>query len=423
MPVEPEVEDQQEDIEVTLPTAASIPLREGEERFAGSLGMQDQFIKESIVAELRKQMKQMGDTSDGQRVKLSASPSARRRQLDVKKKVDELKKLTFKRADRWEGPCCPFTVVNLNPCPLTLAGELQRWTIPAAGKGNIAWVARRGRKFIGSYMTIETPHIYGSHTGTVNDKQTGTDMPSVAYNYLPPAGLAHQFYDHFVEGATDAQGMGGLLIFEGDIHTLDPKRLDRNEGKIYIPKKEITLEGYGDVVYVVEEVRLVDFLDRMLLMQANYASAQINEGHGYANSNADEQRNQLSNYHRIWHNFALEHAYIEQALPWATERLKDSPKIQAVYCPDCRTKQADPTQYFCRECNAPFDAFKAFMDGKQVSPDRLAVYDEESEEWKAIVKETLRRKAKIAMLELPAAPGKKERKRDANGHFLPDDQQ
>ena len=411
MPEMPEVEDE---LEVALPALANVPTREGEDRFQAGLNLEDARRRESIIEELRRQLKTLEGTSANEvRTKYASSPSARRRQISARKKMEELRKLTFRRGDRWEGPCAPASVINLNPVPLRLQGELQSWTVPERGKGEKIEIKFRGRMFTGCYLTIRTAHLFPSHTGTHNDRQSGVDMPAVEYNYIPPLGLAHQFYDHFVEGAADAQYMGGVLIFEGDIHTLDAKRLERSEGYVWMPKKEITLDGFGDVVYVPERLRFVDMMAASVEMQHRYTDAQITEGHNYATSQSEIIRNQLSNYHRTWHNYAIEMGYLEKPLPWATERLTDRPHAQAVYCPDCHERQTSPEQYFCQNCNSPFDALKAFLAGKQVSPDRLAMY--EGEEWDVIVKETQRRRAKIALLELPGEPAPAKGKSGKNG--------
>lgn len=389
----PESPEMMEEVGVELP---DLPSREGESQAA--LRLEDRRRKDSEIEELRAALKRLEGTSVNEmRTKYASSPSARRRQISARKKIDELNKLTFKRGDRWEGPCAPATIINFNPVPLTLTGgDLARWTVPEAGKGNPINIRFRGRLFVGSYMTIKDPHLYGSHTGTQNDKQSGVDMPSVEYKYIPPWGLVHQFYSHYVRGSADAQNMGGIVIFEGDIHTLDEKRLQKNDGMIWVPKKEITLDGFGDVVYVVEEHRFIDAVEEAVTLQQRYADAKINEGHSYATSQSEIIRNQLNGDHRTWHNYALKMGYLEKALPWATERLADKPTVQAVFCPDCHERQAAPEQFFCSNCNAPFDALKAYLAGKSVSPDRLAIY--EGEDWDAILAETKRRQAKIAML-------------------------
>ena len=81
----------------------------------------------------------------------------------------------------------------------------------------------------------------------------------------------------------------------------------------------------------------------------------------------------------------------------------DKPSVQAIYCPDCHEKQSHVDQWFCPNCNSPFDALKAFLAGKPVSADRLAVY--EGEEWDQIAKEHARRQAKIAILETKPKKG------------------
>lgn len=396
MPEMPIVEN---DLEISIP---AVPLREGEEKFAAGLELEDSRRKDSIIEELRLMVKNLAGTTQGAIMQRAMGANEKKRQRDARKKIEELRKLTHQRDGRWYGPCAPATVLNLNPVPLTLMGELQRWSIPAAGKGLSIDLKFRGRTFRASYLTISTPHLYGAHTGTQNDKQSALEMPVIEFNYIPPIGLVHQFYEHFVEGANDAQGMGGVIIFEGDIHTLtNMAKLEKSDQRIWVPKKE-SLEGYGDVVYIAESLMFEECMEASLMIQRKYAADQINEGHSYSISRADEQRNMLSNYHRTWHNFALDHSYIAKALPWATETLKSTPSTPLVHCPSCHMDQDSPEQYFCKNCNAAFDPLKAFLAGKNVPPADLAQY--EGDEWDAIVKEMQRRKAKMAILELPAKP-------------------
>lgn len=398
----PEVED---DLEFQLP-APNVPTREGEERFQTGLNLEDQRRKDSmkaeIMAELRAQLKQLeGTTAEGLHLKPSASRAARQRQRQMRAKLEELTKLTFRRGDRWEGPCAPVTLINLNPIELHLHGEMQRWSVPSAGKGkHVINMSFRGRKFVGSYITFRTPHLWMVPTGTQTETAGGVGTPTTEVRYMPPAGVAHQFYSHYVEGASDAQYMGGILVFDGDIHTLEKARLDRRNRRVWVPKPEL-LEGMQETIYTLEEVALEDLMEKSLGTQQGYAGGRIAEGHSYATAQSDIQRNQLNGDHVIWHNFALECGYIEEPYDWATKKLVASPSKQAVFCPDCHNKQSDPDQYFCSNCNAPFDPFKAFMAGKVVSPDLLAMYDEDSEEWQAIIKESKRRKRRIAMLDEP----------------------
>lgn len=388
------------DVELAEFAVPPVPLREGEERFSAGLNLEDGRRKDSRRADLEQQLRELGGTSAGEiRSQFARSPSARKRQQLVINKTRELKNLTVKYGDSWEGPCAPATIINLNPVSLNLYGQLQRWMIPAQDKGAPIKLTFRGRAFTGSYVTIFTPEVWLACTG-VSPDPTG-DTAQMEAKYIPPLGLAHQFYSHYCEGASDAQHMGGILIFEGDIHGLNKPQLERTHRMVKMPKANFSPDSPGEVLYSTELIALDQYLARELSQQRGYAEAVIAQGHNYANSQADDVRNQLSNRHVTWHNYALECGYIDKPYPWASSRLQDSPLVHAVYCPDCHTKQSDPGQYFCANCNAPFDACKAFLDGKVVSPDRLAVYGEASEEFKAIRAEIRRRKNILTLLEEP----------------------
>jgi len=394
-------------IEIELPPDA--PAREGEDQL--TVNLEDRMRKESVVSALRAELKRLEGTAAGEMaMKYAGAKSARRRQQIMREKREELKKGTFRRDDRWEGPCTPATVLNFNPLGLHLYGELQRWSVPAAGAGKTVAVTHLGRRFVASYMTLTEPHVWPVTIGTQNDNLAGFDAAVIEARYIPPIGLAHQFYSHYVSGAADAQFMGGVVIFEGDIHTLDVKRLERNGGQVWVPKAETTLDGSGRVVYTVERESFQVNLEAALQQQRDYAEKVIAEGHAYATSNSDIIRNQQSNYHVLWHNWALAMKYKTEPEPWASKRLHDSPSIEAVFCPDCHERQSNPEQYFCKNCNSPFDACKAFLAGKTVSADRLASYDADSKEFALILAETKRRRANIALLELPDDEPKKKKK-------------
>jgi len=392
MPESPDVQDQE--VSVSFP---EVPLREGEDRFRAGMNLEDARRRESVVADLQRQIRELAGTSAGEvQSRFARSPSARKRQQLVLHKTQELKNLTTRHGDTWDGPCAPATVINLNPVKLTLYGQLQRLSIPPAGKGALVKLAFRGRTFTGSYVTITAPEVWLACMGVTPDPMG--DTPTMEAKYIPPLGLAHQFYSHYCEGAPDAQHMGGILAFEGDLHILNRPRPDGSKRSVRMPKATFSNDGTGEVMYSAEPLLLEEYLRRELAQQQAYAEAIIAEGHRYANSQSDDVRNQLSNIHILWHNFALDCGYIQKPYPWASSKLQDSPLIQAVFCPDCRAKQEDPEQYFCRNCNAPFDAYKAFMAGRQVSPDRLAVYDEKSKEWADIVAEMTQRRNRMVLL-------------------------
>ena len=87
------------------------------------------------------------------------------------------------------------------------------------GKGLPIELKYRGRTFTGSYMTISTPKVWLKTIGSTGDP-TG-DRPTFSASHIPPIGIAHQFYLSYCSGTASGQRMGGIVIFQGDIHTLD----------------------------------------------------------------------------------------------------------------------------------------------------------------------------------------------------------
>ncbi len=354
-------------IEDHVPHVPSFPLREGEQKHEAALVLDQNLRRDSEletlkaqVAALTGQQKPMYNMKEG--------PGAIKRRQLLQDKVSELKNLTRKVGTRWEGPCTPFTVVNFNPVKLTLTGELADQFVPAAGQSlKKVTFPYNGRSFVGSYVTLWNPKVWPVPIGIENIN--GEDVPTFRADYLTPMGISHQFYEHYVEGAVSALSMGGVFIFEGDVHTLSQRRTDRTGGNVWTPVVDSELSRPAHPRYKVEERQLTDLLRDALLHQRRYAEAIIAQGHSfYHSANAEEQK-QLTDYHVMWHNWAMQMGYKADAEEWASERLTDSPSTQAVLCPSCSTRQAKPDQHFCASCNAPFDAFKSFMAGMPVGAD------------------------------------------------------
>lgn len=410
-------------VDVVAPPISTVPLRPGEEKDAAMLNLAQQLVKEGQIQALRQQLAALQGVAAAEPMqKHMGGKNARRNRNLLVNEVRQLKAATQFRDGRWTGPCAPATVVNVNPIALCLMGELQRWTIPAAGKSrNRVQIKFNGRVFVASYMTIADPHVWLVPLSAADDK-TGNPSPTVGVDHIPPFGLAHQFYSHYDEGASDAQHIGGVLIFEGDIYTIanrdekTPSLVERNGGKVWVPQASAFINDEAKVVYTAEEANWAELIERSLTKQRVYANAVIAEGHSFAASNNPDIRNQFTpSHHVLWHDWAVDIGYKQDREKWATEPLKYKPSDKAVFCPDCHTPQENPEQYFCANCNAPFDACKAFLAGKSVSDDRLAAYDSGSEEFQLILAEKRRRRANIALLELPEEPSEKKRAKTKDG--------
>jgi len=394
-------------IDEGLPVPQGVPLREGEEKYAATLNLEHQRRRDSEIDELRREIQALKGVSGPYRSN-AESPAEKARRNMIKEKVRDLYAATEQRGDTWYGPCAPATIINFNPVTLRLKGILASQSVHAAGIGRKVTIPYRGRKWVGSYVTSRSPVTWPICIGTENVK--GIDVPSFKAEYISPIGIAHQFYEHYVVGARDAEGMGGILIFAGDAHTLEPARQAKSNGTLMVPIPDPELSTHERVSFKLEMRSLDACLDRALATQRAYAEWQISEGHRFANAQSDDLRSQLSSYHILWHNWAIEMGYKREPEKWAAAQLQDSPDVDAIFCPGCHTRQTNTEQAFCPNCNRPFDAYKAFMAGHPVPMQYLEMY--EGAEWDGIVVEMKRRKEKRAMLEGVEEPKKKVRKAD-----------
>src|SRR5271157_3167056 len=104
MPESPALQDR---FEIDLPPS-DVPIRQGEEGSLAMLNLEDKRRKDSEVQALRDALKRLEGTATGEAMKkFAGAKSAARRQRILRGKVEELKKGTFRREDRWEGPCAP----------------------------------------------------------------------------------------------------------------------------------------------------------------------------------------------------------------------------------------------------------------------------------------------------------------------------
>ncbi len=390
----PDLETPQDEVVVEIP---DVPLREGEERFAAGLNLENLRRRESIIAGLQQQLRELGQDSAASHIIAKATGrSERERQRIIKAKVRELEN---------SGLCPPATVINLNPVRLDLSGELLNYSVPAAGKGKLINLSFNGRTFVGSYVTFATPRVWTRPTGVSMDPSG--DRPTMEAKHIPPLGIAHQFYLHYCSGASSGQRMGGILTFLGTIKELDDKSLLRNKNNLRVPRGEWDPDIPGEVNYVTYDRNLTDYLRNELQQQRMYAEMVIAQGHAYHSSQSEDERKQLSDRHRTWHDYALRMEYIKKPLGWAMETLQDSPLIEAVYCPYCHTQKDHPDQFFCK-CGAPFNPYEAFMAGKIVAPEHLAIYEEDSKEWKDIMEKMEQQRRRLRLLNgEPEEPKKK----------------
>jgi hypothetical protein len=106
-------------------------------------------------------------------------------------------------------------------------------------------------------------------------------------------------------------------------------------------------------------------------------------------------RKMVTDTHREWARYAKMMGWLEALPEWVNAALLIGDKVRDLRpCKYCGTQQASATVYFCPKCNAPYDPFKAFMDGLNVPIGFLETL--EGEELDIVVRKLQERKSKFA---------------------------
>ena len=382
-----------------------LPKRKGEdERYGSVLDHEHSRRQDAIRSQDGKGM--LAAPIAAEMTKLSRSRSSRREQISMAQYRAELDAQTYERDGRIVGPLAPATIINLNPVWLRLSGMMRALAVPPAGyaskasQGGAVRLEHHGRVYQGHYMTIRSPKIWMSITGTHTDRSIGYDTPERAPKHLTPAGIVHQFYAQHVEGFANSQGMGGIIIFEGDIHTIEGDKLARTNNTVWVPRAEKMEVGAG-YVYRMYPENFQAFFERMAQMQANYANARMTEAHSFWTTNDPLTQKQITEVDRVWARWSKDMELIETLPEWVTAKL-DLKEVQSITrCLRCAKPQLNAAAVFC-ECGAPFNAFEAYMAGHRVPMEYLELL--EGDELDQVRKEMSRRKSKFSDLVLPA-PG------------------
>ena len=269
----------------------------------------------------------------------------------------------------------PSTIINFNPVVLSQDG-LINLRIPPAGFDEISRVEFEfnGQKYLGHCFTQRSPVFYGSVDGHEMDPQAMMDVPRHVPRYLLPIGVAYSFLEHYSGAAKDSPHMGGVLVFEGDRHTLSPTHLDRTGGMIKVPKP-INLPK-NRRAYTSEERSLEDVVNELFNMQAIYCNDQIQRAHANWSTNDPLQQRMISEPDRVWARFALEHGMIEQLPEWAHKNILSGKALtEVVRCPLCGKGQTNPSILLCPHDHAPYNTLAAFLAGAPVAKQYLDLLD------------------------------------------------
>jgi hypothetical protein len=304
------------------------------------------------------------------------------------------------------GQLHPATVLNFNPIPLRIEGNIDM-TVPPCNDpirqaNQRLAIEFNGRVHQASYVTIRTPRFWPKTTGTTRDSQSDEDIAQHAINYLLPIGIGHQFWIHYNTGANDSNNMGGVLVFQGDRHAIEPEKLAKLGGTILVPTR--TKLKNGSHAYGTQAKELKTVLTELFTAQRIYVDRQLQEAQSLYDGAPDERKN-IHQTHRTWGQYAVDMGWRAKPPIWMTERLgEDVEQVKCVYCQATSERQ---DAHFCSSCNAPYDAYRTFMAGLVVPPAYLQVL--KGEERAAVLAEIKLRREGFGEDEEQPTPKKKVR--------------
>ena len=335
----------------------------------------------------------------------SAATKRRKETLDL---ITRMRMETFKGPDgRIVGPLRPCTVVNFNPIDLVIEGQLNL-RVPKAGSSahHHLDVPFMGRMVEGHYVYIASPMegepipdkqptYYSTVTGHELDSTHGVDMPTTAPRMFNPHSIACELWQQY--NSPDNKLMGGILMFDQNPHTLSRHNMEATGGRIWVPERVLVADS---VVYSyrLREAFLEEEKERIFETQRNYCDVIIQQADALWNEQDIVSRKMVTNTMRDWDRFAVKMGWKEKLQEWTTAKLAVTGEMKTLLpCPQCGTQQPSEDAYFCRNCNAPYDAFVAFMANKVVPDMYLELLpDDQLEQVMKIKKARAKKMAKFA---------------------------
>lgn len=318
----------------------------------------------------------------------AAGRMAKKRQHDILQMVKQMRHETRRDRDgRVVGALRPCVVVNFNPLALVVEGQIS-CKVPAPGTTQhhqikLKW---RGRQVQGHYMLIASPMVdfpkpdfqpvyYSRVTGHETDSQSGSDQPVHAPKCFPPHAIGCEIVAMYNDPSTKL--MGGILLVDQDQQALSSARLEEHGGRIWVPER-IRIDDSDTFSYSLRETTLEEELDRVLGTQRDYCDVILQQAHSFFTSGDDTQKKMVTDTHRDWDRYAVKMAWKPGLSEFTTAKMVVTDKILDLRtCAYCGTQQPNPDVHFCKQCNAPYDAFAAYMKGLHVPQQYLELLPDE----------------------------------------------
>lgn len=274
----------------------------------------------------------------------------------------ELDARTMRGEDgRVYGPLAPCTIINLNPCWLRIGGGMKINVPPYDWQGkegkNKKVFERGGRQHVGHVLTIFRAETWLSPGGVTDYVDVGWAQPTLTPRYMTPAMACWHIWREYMTAAGSAQLMGGVLIFDGDIHELDRARLEKSKGTILVPEGFAIKNAKGRMEVKLQRRSFDELFNKVIEYQKDYLNRFSQRAFELFNSKDEEKRNQITEPMRRWGRFGVEVGYLKETVPWMMELPDAFGTAEAMKtCPVCRETSTEDGILLCPSCRAPYNA-------------------------------------------------------------------
>lgn len=286
------------------------------------------------------------------------------------------------------GQAQPATILNFNPVTLRLDGGIE-FSVPtfwnkAVPDKEVLTFKYRGKGYKATALTIREPRVYPQITDV--KKEEDIEVGVYAMKACKQIEIAHAFKLSYTFGSPNSSGMGGVVTFQGDKKALTLKKQDDSGNQ----RNVIKVPTYTNLPnktreYFTEEKWLDEELATALEMQKKYCQLQTQQAQTFWDQ-GDEHRGNITDVHRIWHQFEMDMGWRNVAAPWITLH-----HDEAETCEGCGEPKKRATAFFCHKCARPYDPLKAYMAG-EIGVEHPAMNRVAATEWPAIRAEEKRRR-------------------------------
>ena len=292
-----------------------------------------------------------------------------------------IKRETLEQASRIAG-VVPFSVWNFNPVPAAIWKLGTKYSIPPALsplgiKKTVHW---DDAERIASSMVFREIKGFPATVSVANEPGGDANNPVMQYDWrvVQPIELVRAF-EYEYNGRSE--GMGGMLVFQGDPHSVGSS----SDQIIQVPV--VRRAKGGALLYTTESVSLAEKLDQVLGKQKEYCFRKLQTAQDWS-----DDPDKRSSVHdgpmgfEAWGQFAINLGWQDQEeIRWMVKQKTSGA------CVRCGKMRSSGKAMFC-SCGHPYDAFRAYMDGMKVDLDVLAALPAEQLEQ---VKSEMRRRERL----------------------------